>query len=104
MHRIKILIRKNLKMTAGKVAAQCVHAALGLAKLAPQASDPMLSVVTLFVSDKKFDEKKAELDQPLGPQFDLTAPFYVVKDAGYTEVLPGTETCMAFLENDPRIS
>ncbi len=103
MLRIKILVRKNLKMSEGKVASQAVHAALGLAKLAPQASDPMLSVVTLLISDAKFEEKKAELSQPLGPQFDLTAPFYIVKDAGYTEIAPGTETCMAFLENDPRI-
>lgn len=104
MQRIKLLFRKNLKMTPGKLAAQSVHAALGLARLTFTAADPMLSVVVLGASDNKFEEKKAELSQPLGPQFDLTAPFYVVKDAGYTEVPPGTETVMAFLETEPERS
>jgi peptidyl-tRNA hydrolase len=86
MKRIKILVRRNLKLTKGKFGAQCVHAALGL--LNPNA---MMSVITLEKSDKKFEE--AKLDHP---------DAYVVHDAGYTEVAPGTETCLAFYEDDPR--
>lgn len=84
--KIKILYRKNLKMSPGKLAAQAVHAALGLAEIHEEAADPMMSVVVLGVSDTKFDEAQIE---HLG---------YVVEDAGFTEVAPGTETCFAFIE------
>lgn len=86
--RIKILYRKNLKMSPGKLAAQSVHAALGLATIHPEAKDPMLSVVVLEASDKKFEESKTIWG----------VDGYVVKDAGHTEVSPGTETCLAALE------
>jgi len=78
--KIKILYRKNLKMSVGKIAAQSVHAAIGLPDV-----DDMMSVVVLGVSDKKFQEAKDRAN-------------YVVRDAGYTEVEPGTETCLAFYE------
>lgn len=86
MNRIKILVRKNLKMSDNKIAAQAVHAALGLPN-----PDPMMSVVVLQVSDAKFQE--AQQAHPHA---------YVVHDAGYTEVPPGTATCLAFYEPDPR--
>ena len=89
--RIKILVRKNLKMTELKTAAQCVHAALNLYKLYPQDH---WSCVVLGVSDKKFEEAKAAAA--------VCGPYYVVTDAGYTEVPPGTQTCLAFYEEDPR--
>jgi peptidyl-tRNA hydrolase len=94
--RIKLLVRKNLKMSEGKIAAQCVHAALGLARLRPEAADPILSVVVLLVSDKKFLEAV-----PINVHTPQEFP-YIVKDKGYTEVASGTETVMAFLEDDPR--
>lgn len=50
MKRIKILARKNLKMSPGKLAAQSVHAALALAALVPL--DPMMSVVVLEDNSK----------------------------------------------------
>ena len=85
--RLKILARKNLKMTPGKLAAQSVHAALGLAlKAHLEAAMP---VVVLEVSDKKFQEAVA-----------ANECCYVVHDAGYTEVPAGAQTCVAFLEED----
>lgn len=89
MKRIKILARKNLKMSSGKLAAQAVHAALALTSL--EKLDPLQSVVVLEVSDKKFNEK-----------INGEGKLAVVRDAGYTEVEPGTITCLAFLEDDPR--
>jgi peptidyl-tRNA hydrolase len=67
-------------MTPGKLAAQCVHAALGLCDV-----DCMASVVVLGVSDKKFHEN-------------MKIAEYVVFDAGYTEVEEGTATCLIFRE------
>ena len=89
MKRIKILARKNLKMSSGKLAAQAVHAALALTSL--EKLDPLQSVVVLEVSDRKFNEK-----------INGEGKLAVVRDAGYTEVEPGTITCLAFLEDDPR--
>lgn len=89
MKRIKILARKNLKMSPGKLAAQSVHAALALTCLVPL--DPVMSVVVLEVNGAPFDAAKA-----------ANEPVAVIRDAGYTEVAPGTETCIAFLEDDPR--
>lgn len=92
MKRIKILARKNLNMSEGKLAAQCVHAALGLNAYWPERNIHQMSVVVLQVSDTKFREAAAE----------VYSTGYVVHDAGYTEVKPGTETCLAFYEDDPR--
>lgn len=100
--RIKLLVRKNLKMSSGKIAAQCVHAALGLNEEAAKeypyelyCLSPMLSVIVLQVSDAKFKEAKQAMVQ-------TQTPFYVVADAGFTEIAAGTETVIAFMEEDPR--
>lgn len=76
--KVTILVRKNLKMTAGKMAAQAVHAAIGLGGEAAER------VVVLQVTDKKFKEAMANYD------------CYVVRDAGLTEVPYGTETALAY--------
>ena len=81
--KLKIVYRKNLKMSAGKLAAQSVHAALLLG-----AWDPKMTVVVLGLSDKKYYETVARHKE--------CARF---KDAGMTEVLAGEETCAAFYEN-----
>lgn len=81
--RLKILYRKNLKMSPGKIAAQAVHASAAIGH-----DKPLMSVVVLGVSDRKFSEHLVRSD--IRP--------HVVLDAGYTEVPPGTETCMAFYE------
>jgi peptidyl-tRNA hydrolase len=86
--RIKILIRKNLKMSDKKMAAQCVHAALGLYKQNPQGH---WACVVLDASDKKFEEAKVAHPEA-----------YVVTDSGRTEVPPGTQTVLSFYEDDPR--
>lgn len=94
--RIKVLYRKNLKMSPGKLAAQSVHAALGLASWYPKALSPEHSVVVLEASDKKFEEaKKQSLERSL-----TSTSAYVVRDKGLTEVQPGTETVLAVLETD----
>lgn len=89
-YRIKVLVRRNLKMSSGKIAAQAVHAALWL-KEKDSRVHHLSTVVVLEVSDKKYNEAKEKL--VLEGRI-----FAVCRDAGYTEVEPGTETCLAFLE------
>lgn len=79
-------------MSTGKVAAQSVHAALGLALQFPKALDPQLSVVVLEASDASFN---TQVEEAL---YDPHTMIYVVEDAGKTEVPPGTKTVAAFLE------
>jgi len=86
MKRAKFYVRKNLKMSPNKIAAQCIHAALGLYKQDPQEH---WKCIVLELSDKRFEE--AKIANPSA---------YIVRDAGYTEVKPGSETVMAFWEDE----
>jgi peptidyl-tRNA hydrolase len=78
--KLKLYYRRNLKMSDGKLAAQCVHAATG-AKF-PGGDMPCC---VLSASDARFEELKGRAA-------------YVVRDAGFTELPPGTETVLAIFE------
>src|SRR5271155_991635 len=98
--RIKVLVRRNLKMSPGKVAAQSVHAVLALASVMQASSAELMTMantttVTLDASDQKFWRAKKELDE-------TGIPCYAFEDAGYTEVEKNTVTVLAFLEDDPK--
>ena len=82
--KVKILYRRNLKMSPQKLAAQTCHAVIGLG-----VTDCNLSVIVLTMSDKKYFENVEKLQDTL---------HYRVVDAGYTEVPPNTETCLAYYE------
>lgn len=96
--RVKVVAKRNLQMSDGKLAAQSVHAVLELAALyAPLTKEELhemanLTCVVLQASNQKFEAEKKRL-----------GPFCVVfKDAGFTEVEPETETCLVYLEKDPK--
>lgn len=89
--RIKVLFRKNLKMSEGKLAAQVAHAVgrllvHGKAGTYIDPDDWNLSIVVLEASDKKFDEISAEKDG------------YTQVDNGITEVERGTKTAFAYID------
>jgi peptidyl-tRNA hydrolase, PTH2 family len=88
MKRLKFLVRKNLKMSANKVGGQCAHAAIGLYKKDPQEHH---KCIVLDASDKKFEEAKAARKP---------SEYYIVVDAGYTEVPAGSETVIVWWEED----
>ena len=79
--RIKVIYKKNLKMSEGKVAAQVSHAVKNLG-LTPIDCD----IIVLKVSDKKFDELILKKD------------CYIQTDKGLTEVESGTQTAAAWIE------
>lgn len=89
-----ILLRKDLKMGAGKAAAQASHASLlsylSVAKKYPEIAEMWLTEGQTKIVLKLKDEKeagwvKSELRKK-------KIPFEAVKDAGRTQVPPGTET------------
>jgi peptidyl-tRNA hydrolase len=88
---MKTLVRRNLKMTDKKMSAQCQHAALGLRDKFPHIRH--WACVVLDASDAKFEEAKIAHPEA-----------YVVRDAGLTEVEPGSETAIAWYEEDPNKS
>jgi peptidyl-tRNA hydrolase len=68
-------------MTNNKIASQVAHAIIGLG-----VTDLLCTIIVLGVSDTKFNWHHLNFD------------CYVHEDLGYTEVLPGTKTCLAYYE------
>lgn len=81
--KIKVVYRKNLKMSEGKLAAQVAHAVKNLG-VTPTDCD----IIVLKVSDKKFSETVNEY---------LSYHSYLQIDKGLTEVEPNTETAFAWI-------
>jgi PTH2 family peptidyl-tRNA hydrolase len=91
-----LVIRGELRLTAGKAAAQAAHAAVMLTlaaqKRAPEALSSWLSA----------GQKKIVLTVPTLTDLEQIAtqararaiPVAWVEDAGLTEVAPGTRTCI----------
>jgi peptidyl-tRNA hydrolase len=113
-----IVVREELLMSNGKCAAQCAHAVQHIlmkyfkiqilhaalkhkpeacAKVFHQEDDEHIKItsewidhasrkVVLKADDKEWEKLKAEFGDSI----------VVIKDAGYTEVPSGSETCIAF--------
>lgn len=95
-HKMVIVTRKDLKLSAGKLGAQIAHAAVTCA-LQCQESDPRTfktwiregqkKVVVKVPEEKEFYFLKDEAEA-------LKLPTAVIHDAGHTEVDPGTVTVL----------
>jgi peptidyl-tRNA hydrolase len=89
MLKIKVIYRKNLKMSEGKVAAQVSHAIIGLDKIILNKITIDCTIIVLKVSDRKF----FELTQ-------INKNCYIQHDWGLTEVKEGEPTAAAWIENN----
>ncbi|NPA86012.1 MAG: peptidyl-tRNA hydrolase [bacterium] len=93
MLKQSLVVRTDLKMSKGKLAAQVAHAAVGAFLEAPEKwrkqwlAEGMKKVV-LKVKDLQ------ELMQIYRQAKDLGLPVFLVVDAGRTELAPGTVTCV----------
>jgi PTH2 family peptidyl-tRNA hydrolase len=89
-----IVVRSDLKMSRGKLAAQCSHAAVSVLD---KANRKILS------GWKKEGQKKVvvkvksenELLELANKSKKLDIPYSIVSDAGLTELIPGTLTALA---------
>jgi len=88
-----IVVRDDLKMSVGKICAQCCHASIGSAKQATKevvkkwGGGGAKKIVLKVKNEKelKLLYKKAKSKK---------IPCFLVKDAGLTQLKPGTATCL----------
>ena len=91
--KMVLVVREDLGMSRGKVAAQCAHAALGGARRADA------SVIERWAGAGETMIVVAAPHEGLSALRDAASnaglPHCLVADAGRTEVAPGTETVLA---------
>ena len=94
--KMVLVIRGELRLTAGKAAVQVAHAAVTLAqeteKRSPEAyrswaaaGQKKIALVAPTLQDLESIARKARSEG---------IPWVLVEDAGFTEVPPGTKTCL----------
>jgi peptidyl-tRNA hydrolase len=88
--KIKVIYRKNLKMSTGKIAAQVAHAVMGL-----EIIDHECTIIVLKASDKRFFDTIKNFNENKND-----STFYIHRDFGLTEVAPYTETCFAWVDSE----
>ena len=93
MYKQVILVRKDLKMDKGKIAAQVAHASLGAYKKADVKdvieweAEGMKKVVVGAKNIKEFMIIKEKVKR-------ANIPYSIIRDAGRTQTKPGTVTTM----------
>jgi peptidyl-tRNA hydrolase, PTH2 family len=95
--KMVIVVRTDLKMTTGKVAAQCVHAALGAYRIALETSSQSL-LAWEESGEKTVCLRCSSLKELLALQTaadEAGLVHFLVRDAGRTQVDCGSETVLA---------
>jgi PTH2 family peptidyl-tRNA hydrolase len=87
-----IILRKDLEMSTGKMVAQGSHASLG----AYQKADKDGRDKWTQQGQKKIvlEADEEQLQQKLSKAEEMNVNYFKVKDAGHTEVKPGTVTAL----------
>ncbi len=95
MYKQAIVVRKDLGMGVGKLAAQCSHASLS-AYQAAKAKSPDIATTWEQGGQKKI-VLKVQSEQELLDYFEkckrARIPVSLIRDAGNTQLDPGTITC-----------
>ncbi|CAB3368164.1 Hypothetical predicted protein [Cloeon dipterum] len=91
-----LVVRTDLQMKKGKIAAQCCHAAVGCYRQALRDTPELLAKWEMVGEPKIVLKCESELDM-----FDLHAKAMtlgfntvLIRDAGHTQVAPGTVTAL----------
>ena len=90
------LCRSDLELSAGKLAVQCAHAAIGSLKQAKKTHSRMVQRWQETASRKiclSVDDEE-DLMYFLGLVEEASLPYSLIEDAGLTEVAPGTVTVL----------
>jgi PTH2 family peptidyl-tRNA hydrolase len=95
-YKMVLVLRGELRLTAGKAAVQAAHAAVELVRLAEKRRPEWLAEwlaqgqKKIALSASTLDELQALQRRGLAEQ----VPCVLIEDAGLTEVPPGTKTCL----------
>jgi PTH2 family peptidyl-tRNA hydrolase len=97
MYKQVILVRKDLKLGAGKIAAQVAHAAIGSMNKVLKADEEIIKKwedegsrkVVLKVKDMR---EMKDIENAVKKE---KIPYFIVRDAGCTQVKPGTITALS---------
>jgi PTH2 family peptidyl-tRNA hydrolase len=106
--KMVLIVRKDLKMKSGKVAAQCCHACMGiifdiLQNHHRSETDYSLDLEIVLQTWRSSGAKKivlqcktlTEMEQLRNQAIIHRLPFYIVTDAGHTQVKAGSQTVLA---------
>jgi len=96
LHKLVVVVRGELRLTAGKAAVQVAHAAVLLARRA-EARDPKEFAAWWAGGQRKVAlqvRSLADLEELERKARGAGIPTAWVEDAGLTEVPPGTRTCL----------
>jgi PTH2 family peptidyl-tRNA hydrolase len=94
--KLVVLVRNDLAMSKGKIAAQCGHAVLGAYRVGLRVV-PEYVKAWLFRAQAKITlkvEDEATMDAAAAAAREAGLPVCVIEDAGRTEVEPGTRTVL----------
>jgi len=95
-HKMVLVVRMGLKMGKGKIAAQCSHATLGCYKEALKGHKGAIKSWELNGQPKI--ALKCENEEKLLALRDharsLKVPFSLIRDAGRTQIAPGSKTVL----------
>jgi len=91
-----LIVRKDLKLSTGKIAVQCSHAAVQCSLIAKKKESRLFErwvnggARKICLEIENLESLKSLMSQAMGA--DLVS--YIVKDAGHTEIPPGTITVL----------
>jgi len=95
-HKMVLFVRMDLKMGKGKIAAQCSHATLGCYKVALKGHKG--AIEQWEVNGQPKIALKCEEEEKLLALRDharsLKVPFSLIRDAGRTQIAPGSKTVL----------
>lgn len=92
-----LCVNQSLKMGKGKIGAQCAHAAIGVV-LQLLATDLDLYMQWEQCGQRKIVVKMDDaqsMEALAGTAAAVGLPCYIMKDAGRTQVAPGSQTVLA---------
>ncbi len=97
MFKQAIIVRKDLKMSKGKIAAQVAHASLSCSIKVMNSKKKWFEIWNMEGQKKVILKVKnlEELKKLKKKAVSMKLPHEIIKDRGLTEVKPGTITCMA---------
>lgn len=96
-HKMVLVVNDSLKMGKGKIGAQCAHAAVGLVdrerRRRPEVLRHWESTGQAKICLKAKDD--VELRKLAATAGEIGIPYFIVQDAGRTQVAAGSRTVLA---------